>query len=331
MGALAGRVEQLSVEMDELSSVERWAMFGFFNIHKAAGVTSREIVNRVQRAVRMRQCGHAGTLDPLATGVLLVAVGHATRLIEYAQLLPKTYCGEFQLGQASDTEDREGQITTLINPPLPTRAAIEQAFLEFLGDYQQVPPQYSAKWVDGKRSHELARSGQAVALSARAVTIHTIDLLEYEYPRLVLRIRCGSGTYIRSLGRDLARACGTEAVMTGLVREAIGPFRVETAVSPEEINPRVPAEHLLPVEMAVSGLPAIRLPEEQLEDVRHGRFIKLPETVAVTANVMSEAEICENSIALCAAYTADDKLRAILVRRADGTWRAQKNFFRPLT
>src|SRR5262245_35406014 len=200
-------------------------MFGLLNIDKPAGLTSRDVVSRVQRLVRPQKVGHAGTLDPLATGVLVVAVGPATRLVEYVQRMPKTYQGTFLLGRTSDTEDVEGEVVELDSPPVPTRAEIDAALPRFIGTIEQRPPAYSALKVAGRRAHKLARRGEAVELAPRPVEIHAIELLRYEYPEMELRIDCGSGTYVRSLGRDVAEAVDTGAVMAALRRLAIGPFQ----------------------------------------------------------------------------------------------------------
>src|SRR5262245_7182097 len=171
-------------------------MFGLLNIDKPAGVTSRDVVNRVQRLVRPLKVGHAGTLDPLATGVLVVAIGQATRLVEYLQRLPKTYQGTFLLGRTSDTEDIEGTVIELTDTSIPTEQQIQGALPQFLGTIDQTPPAYSALKVSGQRSYDLARRGQAVDLAARPVEIHDLQLVRFAYPELELLIRCGSGTYI---------------------------------------------------------------------------------------------------------------------------------------
>ena len=176
-------------------------MFGILNLNKPTGWTSRDVVNRVQRLVRPNKAGHAGTLDPLATGVLIVAVGQATRLIEFAHQLPKYYRATFQLGCSSDSDDVDTEVKPLTQPPIPTHQEVEGALAVFTGVIQQRPPAYSAVHVDGQRSYKLARRGETVELQPRPVTIHSLDVVRYEYPELVLDIHCGSGTYVRALGR----------------------------------------------------------------------------------------------------------------------------------
>ena len=185
--------------------------FGILNVDKPTGITSRDAVNRVERLFGKVKCGHAGTLDPLATGVLVICVGPATRLIQYVQRLPKQYRAVFQLGRESVTDDVEGEVELVAGAPEPTRAEIEAALPQFLGDILQRPPAHSAIKVDGQRAYDLARRGEEFELPARTISIYRLEVLRYEYPELELAIECGSGTYVRSLGRDLAAALGTAA------------------------------------------------------------------------------------------------------------------------
>jgi tRNA pseudouridine55 synthase len=251
-------------------------LFGILNVDKPAGLTSREAVNRVERLTLPSRCGHAGTLDPLATGVLVICVGQATRLIQYVQQLPKHYRGTFLLGQRSVTDDTDGEVELLDEAPEPTRAQIEAALPNFIGDIQQRPPAHSAIKVDGQRAYDLARRGEQFELAPRKVTVHSFKILEYQYPTLAVEVVCGSGTYIRSLGRDLAIELGTGAVMSALVRTAIGPFTLEDAVSLNGLNAETFHEHLQPPLRAVEHLARVELNGKQLEELRHGRPIDIP-------------------------------------------------------
>jgi tRNA pseudouridine55 synthase len=246
------------------------ARYGILNIHKPAGMTSRAVVDRIQRLVRPAKVGHAGTLDPLATGVLVVCVGPATRLISYVQQMPKRYVGTFQLGRQSPTDDTDGEVTELDNPPVPTPDQIAAAAQTLVGEIRQRPPVYSAVKVQGRRAYVLARKGQSVELKPRTVTIHRIEILDYEYPQLTLEVDCGSGTYIRSLGRDLAASLGTAAVMSRLQRTAIGGFRIEDAIELESIAPENWAKHLLPSLRAVELLPQVELSAAEVAQIRQG-------------------------------------------------------------
>lgn len=247
---------------------------GLLNLNKPAGMTSRRVVDIVQRLVRPLKAGHAGTLDPLATGVLVTCVGAATRLIEYVQRLPKSYTGTFLLGRTSPTEDIEGEVTMLDDPPVPMRDEVLDASSKLVGRIEQRPPAFSALKVAGQRAYELARKGKAVELQPRPVTIYALEVLRYEYPELVLRIECSGGTYVRSLGRDLAESLGTGAVMSALVRTSIGPFHLEQAVDPHELTPENWTDRLLPLVCAVEELPRVVLSTEEVGRVRNGLPIR---------------------------------------------------------
>ena len=257
-------------------------MFGLLNLNKPPGCTSRDVVNRVQKLVRPEKVGHAGTLDPLATGVLVVAIGGATRLVEYVQQQPKKYLATFLLGRSSDTEDVEGRIVELVDPPLPTREQLEAALPPFTGEIDQVPPAFSALKVGGKRAYALARRGEEVQLAARRVTIFGLQVVDYAYPVLRLDIGCSSGTYVRSLGRDLARSLRTEAVMSALIRTAIGPFTLADAISTDELTIESIAQHLQPAGAAVRHLPKVELDHGEVTELLHGRPIRRSGPVAAS-------------------------------------------------
>ncbi len=248
---------------------------GILNLNKPRDVTSRRVVDCVQRLCRPAKAGHAGTLDPLASGVLVVCVGAATRLIQYVQQMPKRYTATFLLGRESPTDDIEGEVTEWPGSPVPEDAAVHDAVETFVGQIEQRPPVYSAVKVRGRRAYELARRGQPVELKPRPVTIYSIDVGEYAYPRLTLDVACGSGTYIRALGRDLAEQLGTKAVMSALRRTAIGEFRVDEALDPEQLGPDNWDDQLQAPLAAVAGLPQVTLRAEQVAAVRHGRQVEL--------------------------------------------------------
>jgi tRNA pseudouridine55 synthase len=249
-------------------------MFGLLNLNKPPGCTSRDVVNRIQKLVRPQKIGHAGTLDPLATGVLVVAIGGATRLVEYIQQQSKSYLATFQLGRSSDTEDIEGKIAELDNPPQPTCEQIGALLPQFTGEIEQVPPAFSALKVAGQRAYALARRGQEVELAARPIVIHRLQLVDYSYPTLRLEIACSSGTYVRSLGRDLAKALGTEAVMSGLVRTSVGPFAIGEAVSPDDLTRDSLRGQLQPAAKAVGHLKRLELDHAEVTELLHGRAIQ---------------------------------------------------------
>lgn len=287
---------------------------GVVNLRKPRGISSREAVDLVKRQVRPAKVGHAGTLDPLAEGVLVVCVGPATRLIEYVQRMPKRYTGTFLLGRTSPTEDVEGEVTLLDNPPRPALADIVEAARRLTGEILQRPPAFSALKVDGRRAYELARAGRDVELEPRPVVVHRLDVVHYEYPDLTLDIECGSGTYVRSLGRDLASSLGTAAVMSALVRTAVGDFLLDDSCTPERLEQEPPWAWLLPTLRALGGLPQITLPDADVARVERGQFIAPP--VEASADEL-------------AALTADGRLVGVLRRRADGQLGPVVNLPRP--
>jgi tRNA pseudouridine55 synthase len=294
------------------------AISGILNVDKPAGLTSRDVVNQIERLLGKPKCGHAGTLDPLATGVLVVCIGQATRLIQYVQRMPKHYRGTFLLGRRSATDDVEGDIEDLADAPQPTRAEVEAALPAFLGDIQQRPPSHSAIKVDGQRAYDRARRGEEFELPARTVSIHRLELLRYEYPELELSIECGSGTYVRSLGRDLAAALGTAAVMSALVRTAIGQFRVEDAVQLDGLTTEAVDANLQPPLAALRELPRIALTDRQLVELRHGRPIDVRDLVRPPAEATSPAE--------WAAVDPAGRLAAILFEKLPNQLWPARNF-----
>lgn len=255
-------------------------MFGLLNVNKPPGLTSRDVVNRVQWLLRQSggktKVGHAGTLDPIASGVLVLCLGPATRLIERVQQMEKRYVGTFRLGCTSPSDDIEIEPTPLDNPPIPTLDQIEAALPAFTGRIEQVPPSYSAVKIAGKKSYERVRRGETVELAARPVHIYGVEIVRYEYPELQLAIRCGSGTYIRSLGRDLAAALGTGAVMSDLVRTAIGPFSIADAMRGSSIEIEAVHHHLHSPLDALPSLPRRPLTDEDEKLLRSGMPIDGP-------------------------------------------------------
>jgi tRNA pseudouridine55 synthase len=277
---------------------------GLLNVDKPAELTSRQVVDRVVRLVRPAKAGHAGTLDPLATGVLVVCVGSATRLIEYVQRMPKSYRATLLFGQSSPTDDVEGPLTLEDEPRVPTIEQVAAAAAQFIGSIQQRPPDYSAVHVGGRRAYELARRGQALDLAPRTVEVHDLRLVSYEYPELVFDVDCGSGTYVRSIVRDLAAALGTTAVMSELVRTAVGDFKLAEAIPLDALNAETLAARMLPPRVAVAQLPEVLLSDEEQARIVRGQTIRRP-----VASGDGE----------WAAINAAGELVAILARREDGS------------
>jgi tRNA pseudouridine55 synthase len=244
---------------------------GILVVNKPRGMTSRAVVDRVASLVPRAKVGHAGTLDPLASGVLIVCVGSATRLVECVQQLPKCYRTVVLLGARSDTLDAEGHIELATNPKVPSRLQVEQAVSALVGEVVQRPPDYSALKVRGQRAYGLARAGRPVDLAPRRVRIDRIAVLHYDWPRLELEIDCGSGTYIRSIARDVGETVGCGGLVETLVRTRIGPFRMEQAVDLDELSAASLPLHWRPALDAVPGLPRLVLDPGQVAAVAAGR------------------------------------------------------------
>jgi tRNA pseudouridine55 synthase len=289
-------------------------ILGILNVNKPSGMSSRQAVDCIKRLVRPAKVGHAGTLDPLATGVLVVCIGKATRLIEFVQQMPKRYRATFLLGRTSATEDIEGAVEELIGASIPTRHALEQAARRFVGTIQQVPPQFSALKVNGRRAYSLARLGKRVELAPRPVTVFDLDITEYVYPRVTLDIQCSGGTYVRSLGRDLAESVGTAAVMSELVRTEIGPFHIDNAVDLDRLTNAQLHESLQRPQAALVGLPHVVLHENEIHAVAQGRFLTRP-------HLESAAES-----ALLTAVDPSGRMVAVLKRRNDDVFYPYINF-----
>ena len=278
---------------------------GLLNLNKPRGWSSRQGVDAVKRLVRPAKTGHAGTLDPLASGVLVIGVGAATRLLQYVQRMGKSYTATFLLGRTSDTEDLEGQVVELDRPPQPSEAQVRAAAAALVGTIRQRPPAFSALRVEGQRAYKLARKGKPVNLASREVQVYELEVVDYDYPRLALRVRCGSGTYVRSLGRDLAESLGTGGVMSSLVRTAIGSFRIEDAIAPDQLSRERLRPLLSPPLAAVEWLPRVALAPDEVVCVRQGKTLP--------RDVLPVGEQQE-----CAAVDSEGRLVAILARRESG-------------
>jgi tRNA pseudouridine55 synthase len=261
---------------------------GLLVLDKPGGITSRAAVDRALRWFpRGTRMGHTGTLDPLATGVLVLCLGAATRLTEYVQRMAKTYRTGVRLGARSDTDDADGAITPVTGATPPEPAAVAAALAGFVGTVAQVPPAYSAAKVTGQRAYDLARQGQEVTLTARPVQIHGIDVLRYDYPLLELEVCCGKGTYIRSLARDLGERLGCGALVQTLRRARVGPFTADAGVL-LDADAAAARARLLPLALAVADLPRVTLPGRELRRLGNGQAVPVPR---VKDDLSAEGEV----------------------------------------
>jgi tRNA pseudouridine55 synthase len=292
--------------------------FGFLNCDKPTGVTSRDVVNVVQRRLGKVKVGHAGTLDPIADGVLVLGVGSASRLVPYVQRYRKHYRGTFHLGAESESGDIECEISRPTGLPIPARRQIESAARNLVGTIEQTPPAYSAIHIGGKRAYQRIRAGEVFEMPKRLVNIDSIHVLRYDFPEIELDIVCGSGTYIRSLGIDLAREVGTVAVMTQLRRLAVGPFRANDAVPLDRLRHDDLGTMLSPAMLGVQDLPRLIVDAEASRRLGHGLAVDgVIEGVIESGDGAWDSGPVEGTEA--AAVTEQDRLRAI-VRRRESMW-----------
>ena len=252
-------------------------------VDKPRGPTSHDVVERLRRSTGIRKIGHAGTLDPTATGVILALVGRATRIASFLMELEKEYRGDLVLGTTTDTQDAAGNVLTRSDASGVTREALEDAFERFSGEIEQVPPMVSALKRGGKPLYELARKGIEVEREPRAVTIHRLALLAYDPPRVEFDVVCSKGTYVRTLAADIGESLGCGAHLGELRRLRVGPFGVDRALPLAELEKlgRGANEAGLSMFEALEGLPAVELDERELDTISTGGAITLePERLA---------------------------------------------------
>lgn len=254
---------------------------GLLNIDKPRGLTSHDVVARIRKLAGQRKVGHTGTLDPLATGVLVVCLGQATRLMEYLQLDRKEYRATIRFGTATDTLDAEGRIIAQADPSGLSEDRLRAALARFVGEIEQVPPVFSALKQGGKPLYKRARAGQAVTVEPRPVRIYALTWVAWQSPDLTIDVVCSAGTYIRSLARDLGQAVGLPAFLAGLRRTASGKWSLTDAVPLEVLERETLAgenawqSYLQPLDQALTHLPGVTLSQEQAEHVWHGRQVEL--------------------------------------------------------
>ncbi|HET7623561.1 MAG TPA: tRNA pseudouridine(55) synthase TruB [Gemmatimonadaceae bacterium] len=242
---------------------------GLLLVDKPSGPTSHDVVSIVRRALGIKRVGHAGTLDPFATGLLVVLIGRATRLLPYLDAEPKEYEATVRFGVATDTDDATGNVTS--ETALPSRPAVERAMAELTGDILQQPPAFSAKQVGGRRSYAAARRGELLELAPVNVRVHSWSVRAWRDDEIDVVVVCSGGTYVRALGRDLGRTSGSSAHLSALRRTRSGPFTVARAITLDDIASG--AANVLPPIEAVRSMPVERLGEDALARVVNGRAV----------------------------------------------------------
>jgi tRNA pseudouridine55 synthase len=291
-------------------------MDGILNINKPEGLTSYGVVARVKRFSGERRVGHAGTLDPAATGVLPVCLGKATRVVEFIMGTPKTYLAGIELGITTDTYDATGRIVSQADVSGIDRPAVEAALGSFRGDIAQAPPMYSAIKQGGRPLYALAREGLTVTKQIRKVTIHCLELVGWQPPCFTLEVTCGRGTYIRSLAHDLGQALGCGAHLVTLARTRYGPFDIETATSLPRLEEAFRDDSwrqlVYPIDFVLAEFPAAVLDEDQEAAMMAGKILALP-------------DISPGDSELCRAYSRDGRFLGILRRLPEtGKWHPDK-------
>jgi len=257
------------------SRSRRDAFSGVLNVNKPTGMTSHDVVRRIRRLAGQRRVGHTGTLDPMATGVLVICLGQATRIAEYVVELPKAYRAVLHLGVATDTCDAEGTVLERHDVEHLDLETIQQLLSRFTGRIDQVPPMYSALKSDGRPLYRLARAGQTVERAPRPVEIYRLELLAWDPPRLEVLVQCSRGTYVRALARDLGEAAGVGAHLASLVRVAVGHFVLEDSVSLPVLEADGIAPHLMRPMEALQHLQSVTVSEEAARRLAHGQTISL--------------------------------------------------------
>lgn len=286
---------------------------GFLNIHKPAGMTSHDVVAKIRRLVKVQgvtKVGHAGTLDPLATGVLVICVGSATRLSDDVMHGIKQYQATVRLGINTDTYDAEGSITQQRDTTHLTPSQIQATLSQFIGDIDQIPPMYSAIKQGGKKLYDLARAGQTVERQPRRITIYALEILEYALPEVTLTVTCSAGTYIRSLAYDLGEVLGVGGHLTALSRTQSGIFKLEDAVLLAALTPENWQSFLITPRVAFADRASLQLTPEQIIAIQQGRAIPAED------DTLSEPIM---------AYAPEGQLVAIL-RRKNNHWQPEKVF-----
>ncbi|HNK62470.1 MAG TPA: tRNA pseudouridine(55) synthase TruB [Anaerolineales bacterium] len=297
------------------------AISGALVVDKPVGMTSHDVVQVIRNGTGLRRAGHTGTLDPRASGVLVILVGPAVRLSEYVSASDKRYQAIIRLGGTTDTYDADGKFTPTTDPSHITEAQFEEALMTFVGEIEQTPPPYSAVKVQGRKAYEMARKGEEVELEPRTITVHHLEVLEWTPPEAVIDVHCSSGTYVRSLANDLGKKLGCGAYLVGLRRTKSGRFTLRDSVPLRKLQEAFTAgnwyQYLIPAAEALGDWPAVELNPDEVEGVRHGHRVKAKEADLIHEKVRG--------------VSTQGELVALMVKMVneDGSieWQPKKVFF----
>jgi tRNA pseudouridine55 synthase len=296
------------------------AISGVLVVDKPVGMTSHDVVQAIRNGTGLRRAGHTGTLDPRASGVLVILVGPAVRLSEYVSASDKRYQAIIRLGSATDTFDAEGRFTRDKAPVNVTESQFEEVLKTFIGEIEQTPPPYSAVKVQGRKAYEMARQGEEVELAPRKIQVHHLEVLEWAPPEAVVDVHCSSGTYVRSLANDLGEKLGCGAYLVGLRRTKSGRFSLRDATPLRKLQEAFTAgnwyQYLIPAAEALGDWPAVELSPDEVEAVRHGHRVKVKEGTSEikVRGVSTQGEL----VALMEIAAAED---------GSSEWQPKKVFF----
>ena len=307
-------------------------MDGILNINKATGMTSHDVVAKIRKIVKQKRVGHAGTLDPAASGVLPICVGQATRVAEYLSESGKAYRAEIVFGIVTDTYDTEGSIIRTASTADLTLPRIEDLLAHFVGPQMQLPPRYSAIKIQGQPAYKRAREGSEIVLEPRPITITSLDIIAWDSPCLTLAIECSKGTYIRSLAYDLGEQLGCGAHLGALIRTRSGPFSLAESITIEQLAETVAVsaaeggieKYLYPADIALQAYPALQLDAASVERVLHGNAFSSPSDFEGAINRASTG-------GLARVYDTNGHFLAIAEWDAEQKqWKPKKVFIAPL-
>jgi tRNA pseudouridine55 synthase len=296
------------------------AISGVLVVDKPVGMTSHDVVQAIRTGTSLRRAGHTGTLDPRASGVLVILVGPAVRLSEFVSASDKRYQAIIRLGSSTDTFDADGKMTQATVPVTVTEAEFEAALSRFVGEIEQTPPPYSAVKVQGRKAYELARQGEEVELAPRKITVHHLEVLEWAPPEVVIDVHCSSGTYVRSLANDLGAALGCGAYLVGLRRTKSGRFSLRDATPLRKLQEAFRAgswyQYLIPAAEALAEWPSVELGPDEVESIRHGHRVHAAPDASpgMVRGVSTQGEL----VALMDLVTGEDGAPA---------WQPKKVFF----
>jgi len=300
------------MEHEELRNV----VSGVLVVDKPVGLTSHDVVQLIRRGTGIRRAGHTGTLDPRASGVLVILIGPAVRLSEFVSASDKRYQATIRLGGSSDTYDSEGSITSITSEVQISEEEFTEVLQQFIGEIEQVPPPFSAVKIKGRRAYEIAREGEEVELAPRIIHVYSLEILEWAPPEVVIDVYCSSGTYVRSLTNDLGKALGTGAYLVGLRRTKSGRFTLRDAVPMRRLQESFEAgnwyRYLIPAAEALAEWPMVELDADEVELVRHGHRIQATPDQKGWARGISQQ---------------GDLVALLEVDEATGEWQPRKVFF----